>query len=113
MQVGVEHVTWCLQIWYGQLVLQQAETSSSESVGSSLLLAHKVLTQVVSISCGVGGAEKALACMLLAKVEVRGNLRRKHERAEAHAMQVKPYKIFQTDQLTIVPQKLAASRSCV
>lgn len=78
----------CLQIWYGHLVLQQAEQGSTESVGSALLLAHKALTQVVSSTGQLGRADKALACMLLAKVELLGNLRRKHERAEAHAIQV-------------------------
>lgn len=47
-----------------------------------------MLTQVVSTSGGIGRVDKALACMLLAKIEVLGSLRRKHERAEAHAMQV-------------------------
>lgn len=77
-----------VQILYAQLVLQWSEQSSADSLGPALLLAPKVMTQVVTASGQSSREDVALACMLLAKLDLLGNLRRKQERAEAHAMQV-------------------------
>ena len=55
---------------------------------ASLSTAHKVLTQTLARKGSLSPKGTAIACWLLARVELLGNLRRKQEKAEAHAMQV-------------------------
>ena len=74
----------------GALSLQLAEAEpDTPSAMASLSTAHKMLTQAWSCKAKLGQRDSALVCWLLARTELLGTLRRKQEKAEAHAMQVR------------------------
>ena len=78
-----------LQVLYGSLSLQLVETDpDSPQTGAVLVTAHKVLSQAMASQGQMSQKDAAVTCMLLAQIELRGNLRRKQERAETHALQV-------------------------
>jgi len=67
--------------------LAEAEPDNQKTTGL-LSTAHKALSQALACQRQSSKQDSAVICMLLARVELLGNLRRKQERAEAHAMQV-------------------------
>ncbi len=78
-----------LQVLFGSLSLQLAEAEpDSIKTSATLAAAHKVLSQALAHQGRSSQKDTAVICMLLARVELLGNLRRKQERAEAHTMQV-------------------------
>jgi len=78
-----------LQVLFGSLSLQLAEAEPDNQKTTGMLsAAHKALSQALACQRPASKQDSAVICMLLARVELLGNLRRKQERAEAHAMQV-------------------------
>ena len=78
-----------MQVVFGHISLQLAESQPDEpSTAGCVAHARKVVSQALACRPHSHRAEKALLCWLLARLELLGNVRRKHERAEAHAMQV-------------------------
>jgi len=68
------------------LQLAEAEPDNHKTTGI-LSNAHKALSQALACQRPRSKQDSAAICMLLARVELLGNLRRKQERAEANAMQ--------------------------
>ncbi|KAL0025266.1 hypothetical protein WJX77_012112 [Trebouxia sp. C0004] len=78
------------QVLFGSLSLQVAEAEAEANKPKAtgiLAAAHKALSQALACQRQTSKQDSAVICMLLARVELLGNLRRKQERAEAHAMQ--------------------------
>ena len=79
-----------LQVMLGALSLQLAEAEpDTPSAMASLSTAQKMLTQALSCKDKLGQRDSAVVCWLLARTELVGTLRRKQEKPEAHAMQVR------------------------
>ncbi|KAL3133073.1 hypothetical protein ABBQ38_006975 [Trebouxia sp. C0009 RCD-2024] len=78
------------QVVLGALSLQSAESEpDTPNAMASLSTAHKMFTQALAGKGKLGRQDSALVCWLLARTELLGTLRRKQEKAEAHAMQVR------------------------
>ena len=76
-----------MQVLFGHLSIKLADLQpDDQSTAGCVAHARKVVSQ--ALACRPKGHQTALLCWLLARLEVLGNMRRKHERAEAHAMQV-------------------------
>ena len=78
-----------MQVLFGYLSLQLAERQPADpNTAGCVVYARKVLSQALACRSQAQHTETALLCWLLARIELLGNVRRKPERAEAHAMQV-------------------------
>lgn len=84
-----------LQVLFGSLSLQLAEAEpDSPKTAGTLAAAHRVLSQALACQGQTSRQDGAVICMLLARVELLGNLRRKQERAQVHAMKVSYARVY-------------------
>ena len=78
-----------LQVLFGALTLRLAEAAPDDpSTAGFVSSAQRVLSEAVACKGQLAPQDTAVMCMLLAQLVLLGSLRRKQERAQAHAMQV-------------------------